>query len=532
MQRILRVASVVFCMALVPVCLIRGASGLRTARGSPALSDNIDPAFQYLLNALLVVEGQPPYHTDHPGTTVQVVDSLFLRLHHWGLQGEAIARKVLSDPVSEINYLVDCNAVLASLAVILAAWLLYARTRSPLRTSLFVLSVCFLFDSCKAAMWLWPEVMLVGLSALLAVFVYLALADTGDRAGQRWMLCAAAVAGAGMATKITIFPLVLLLLLRPVSVRSVLARYGVFLSALAICLIPIYSQLPRTMRWFYVLSTHKGLYGSGAPGFIDEARIEPAVSTLLEYYSAFTVSALLLLAAGLASLRATRQPSEKGRRFDFAWVLAIEVFGLLFVAKHPNKHYFLPTALLSGVNLMLALDCLGRLGGRVWHRLGAALCLLCVAYGAYVFNGQYRTFSRYSADVRDQLEAFDQMVDRRAPAAAVRVYFYRSSGVPFGLQFANGYSRHFFAKDLSTLYPGALFFNIFNGLFETYSAYVEPARVFAQHEELLFIGSEPLPSLEQRGAIHVPAGWSARELAHSGPQYAYLLKKDASAAGH
>lgn len=530
MRRFVRITPLLLSMALVPLCLVWGSAGLRSARGSPALSDNIDPAFQYLLNSLLIVEGQAPYHTDHPGTTLQFVDSLFLRARYLGQGSGEIARKVLSDPVAGINYLVDCNAVLASLTVLFAGWLLYARTQSPLKASLFLLSVCVLFDSCRAAMWLWPEVMLVGLSAFFAVCVYLALSESDPRAGQRWMLAAAAVAGAGMATKITLFPLVLMLLLRPTSLRSVLARYGVFLGALAICLIPIYSQLPRTMRWFYVLTTHKGLYGTGAPGFIDEAHVEPAVATLVQYYSAFTASALLLLAAGLVSMRAGRPPEARARRFDFAWVLAVEVFGLLFVAKHPNKHYFLPTALLAGFNLLLALECLARMGRRPWRLAGAGAAVLWVAYGAWVFNAQYRTFSGYSAVVRDQLEAFEHQVDDRAPAAAIRVYFYRSSGVPFGLQFANGYSRHYFAKDLSDLYPGALFFNIFNGLFETYGAYVEPARVFAQHSQLLFIGSEPLTALEGRGAIHVPVGWKTREVAHSGPQFAYLLERDSSAA--
>lgn len=531
MQRFLRVASVLSCLALVPLCLVWGSAGLRVARGSPALSDNIDPAFQYLLNALLIVEGQPPYHTDHPGTTLQFIDSLFLRTRHLGQGAGAIAREVLSDPVAGIDYLVDCNAVLASLAVLVAGWVVYARTRSALKSSLFLLSVCVLFDSCKAAMWLWPEVLLVGISALFAAFVYLALSEADPRVGQRWMLAAAATAGAGMATKITVFPLVLLLLLRPSSLRAVLARYGVFLGSLAVCLIPIYSQLPRTIRWFYVLTTHKGLYGTGAPGFINEAGVEPAVATLVEYYSAFTASALLLLAAGLLSMRTKRATPERARRFDFVWILAVEAFGLLFVAKHPNKHYFLPTALLAGLNLLLALDCLGRLGGRFWRWAGATASILWVGYGALVFGRQYRTFATYSADVRDQLETFEHLVDRCAPPSAVRVYFYRSSGVPFGLQFANGYSRHYFARDLSRLYPQALFFNIFNGLFETYGNYVEPARVFSQHNRLLFIGSEPLPSLEQRGAIHVPAGWKTCEVAHSGPQYAYLLERKAPTAG-
>ena len=32
-----------------------------------------DPAYQYLFNGLLILNGHSPYHIDHPGTPVQIL---------------------------------------------------------------------------------------------------------------------------------------------------------------------------------------------------------------------------------------------------------------------------------------------------------------------------------------------------------------------------------------------------------------------------------------------------------------------------
>src|SRR6185369_4531457 len=80
--------------------LVPGRHGLGHARGPPALDGrSTDPTYPYILNSLLVAEGRPPAQATHPGTPLQVLGAVVLRVAH-GLSGSALdlQRHVLTDP--------------------------------------------------------------------------------------------------------------------------------------------------------------------------------------------------------------------------------------------------------------------------------------------------------------------------------------------------------------------------------------------------------------------------------------------------
>ena len=86
-------------LLVLPVCLFLTGLALNGIRGPYWLGANSDPEYAYLLNALSLAELHPVGHYDHPGTPVQTIGALSLRVFHSFLSpAEELPRAVLSDP--------------------------------------------------------------------------------------------------------------------------------------------------------------------------------------------------------------------------------------------------------------------------------------------------------------------------------------------------------------------------------------------------------------------------------------------------
>jgi hypothetical protein len=69
---------------VVPILLFCFPLILRSYHGPYYLGYNSDPAYAYLLNSLNILNGVPPGHTDHPGTTVQLLGAVGILIRWLG----------------------------------------------------------------------------------------------------------------------------------------------------------------------------------------------------------------------------------------------------------------------------------------------------------------------------------------------------------------------------------------------------------------------------------------------------------------
>jgi hypothetical protein len=97
---------------------------------SPYFSDwRIDPTYAYLLNGLNILQSIPPAHTDHPGTTVQLLAALVIgiewRIRHWFGSTLGLVESVLRDPESYLNHINLVLVMLLGFFIWLAAALVH-----------------------------------------------------------------------------------------------------------------------------------------------------------------------------------------------------------------------------------------------------------------------------------------------------------------------------------------------------------------------------------------------------------------------
>src|SRR5271165_5917786 len=74
-----RIFYVACLTGILPIIFSISALQLTKSAGPQWLGSNSDPCYPYLFNSLLLLDGQPPAYTDHPGTTTELFGAACLR---------------------------------------------------------------------------------------------------------------------------------------------------------------------------------------------------------------------------------------------------------------------------------------------------------------------------------------------------------------------------------------------------------------------------------------------------------------------
>src|SRR5579863_8286761 len=161
----MRISSAKLTLAAIPVVLFAASLICTHARGPFYLRNNFDPEYIYLLNSLSVLNLHAPAHTDHPGTTLQLLGAVILWVQWLGrslfLHGQPLNESVLSHPE---EYLRGINLVLNGLiggALYWSAWVVYRLSNSLAAAMLLQATVLIYLQTFLAITGVSPEPLLV-----------------------------------------------------------------------------------------------------------------------------------------------------------------------------------------------------------------------------------------------------------------------------------------------------------------------------------------------------------------------------------
>ena len=98
------------------------------------LSNNFDPDYNYLLNSLSLLKWRTPGHTDHQGTTLQLLGAVvvwFQWLGAWLLgHRQSLTESVLSHPAEDLRGIQHCLNALICATLYWATWAVYRLSNS------------------------------------------------------------------------------------------------------------------------------------------------------------------------------------------------------------------------------------------------------------------------------------------------------------------------------------------------------------------------------------------------------------------
>jgi hypothetical protein len=433
----------------LPVLFVISALWTRAQGGPGWLWFNLDPDYFYLLDALNILNLTTPGHVYHPGTTVQWLAALILRLAHPATSSDALSGLALADPEF---YLALIAAVFIALNG-LALWALGAvgrRVFGGLTAAWFLQLAPFMsMVVLKHSTHVKPEALLVLAMLVLASVAVLSLTP-GLMARQRLSFAVAfgAIAGFGVATKITAFPVFLL----PVFILGMGAGargragavllYGVSaLAALVFFTLPAIGAYDVFFGWMATLSQGSGAYGGEGP--VDGAAYLQQAFKLFKrpvFHVVFILSIVVL------ALTARRRPGQGTEAWLLAGIVVSQLAQVLLVAKQPNAMYMIPSFVL----IPLAFVLVWRLGEGLLSRplkpgVTVLLVALVVAQGAAVV--------RLGLEQADKSLAA-QSVDPGRFEACARVYSYAASSRSYALMLADYVTGGRFAGRLAAQGPG------------------------------------------------------------------------------
>lgn len=500
---------------LLPGLLVLAALPLARDRGPLWLGSNSDPSYQYLLNALLILEGQTPVHTDHPGTPAQLFGAAVLRLTTPGADPAARTLAVLADPEAALRRIHTCTLGFTAAALALAGLLVF-RHRGSAAPALAVQLVPLLqAGTYRSTLGFDPEALLVPLTVLFVTVLAIRIlpAKNGSDGGRTGLpdVGLGLLAGLGLATKLTFAPLCLLPFVVQTTWRGRWVTAGAMAIGAAAALAPVLGELPRMLQWFGNLATHTGTYGSGAAGFIDRHAYPGDVLKLFSADRVLLVAVPLALIVGTATLAAgTGDPHRRRLARALLGIAATQTLAVLLIAKHPHPRYLVPVALSGALNVVLLLE-LGFDRTRIAARRTAGALLVATAAAAGLLAA--RDTGRLAGDLRTARDAQLAHVRRAdlAAAAGSRVDYYRSSSPAFALYFGNNSAARFFAAPLARLHPDRVFFNPWAGLYENFAGPADPRALF-QTRPVFLVGNGEIERLPPGTRLPRPAGWTITRL--------------------
>jgi hypothetical protein len=473
-QSDLRVKNTHRILLVVPVSLFVLSTLLVNAQG-PYYTGNYLEDYAYLLNALNLLTFHAPGHTDHPGTTLQVLAAVVVFVK-WLLSilfgaWEPLQRAVLSEPESFLHAINLVLNLLISVTAYLAAREVY-RISGRLAPAVVLQASLLVFEQTLLAQTRVQNepLMIVAGLALAVPLVRVMFGSVADAEPSR--IPAPAMAGGifafGMVSKITF--LTLLPLIAAFKKRK--ERLVFLLSWVVagfIFIIPALPHLPRMTQWFTSLVVHTGRYGTGEVGvirtdaFLANLKTLVAIEPVLFLLGCYYIAVLIVL-----KIQREKEPASAAEIVVLGGCISVVIQILITARQWPARHYLLPSLIVACLvnTALVGLFGSGKLSRR--ERVAFLSPLVLIGCGGIVYTALrlqtwFWTAAKYRENVRILIGQRQKMTE------CIKIGYFRSSLPTYALSYGDGYSSGEQRRTLAELYPDAINFNLFNGQFTSFS---------------------------------------------------------------
>lgn len=446
-----------FLILLLPVIFLW--SGINFNRAKYAN----DPNYIYLMNALCICNGKSVGNTDNPGTTVMQISAATMAVMHLfsNPENESLTNHVIRNPEKFVEGARIVFVILNSLVLFLLGWVAIKKSASVWLAILLQIST-FVSSNTLDHVWtkLSPEPLLffvTGVYVLILLYYYF----EKDKNKWKYVLLFSLVAGAGLGTKATFLPLIILpLIVLPTFQKKIGYLVGI-VPAFVLFTIPAVPEYKHMFFWFRDLIRHKGIYGHGGNGFIDIKTYFPNLINILENNLLITlVLGLGIVALGTSYLLKRKSETNNDRRF-LVGLIATIIFGILLVAKHHKEHYLLPVLLLSGITTYFMLKLIEDIfDSKILHflLLPAVVTLLICIVTIYQPVKMHNISQKYKSS-NEEITSTNLLMDRDY-AAYVRINYYTFSLNKFtALKFGDDYAKVKILPYLMKMYPNTYFYD-------------------------------------------------------------------------
>ncbi len=383
-----------------------------------------DPSYVYLINSLNVSLRYDVGHFDHPGTTVQVIGAVTIRIYHWLSNRNAdLIMDVLSRPEDYLSLMHTILILISSTTLFLLGLLTYKLSRNILLSLFIQLSPFVSIEVFYGYKIVSSDNFLITVSmGFLGILIYyLFKVKTDVKSPLIFVLIFAIISALGLATKLIFFPLIIIPLILITGYKNkIIFLFFVSVSFL-IFVLPAISNYKQFFDWVWNLLIHTGSYGQGNSSVVDTERFSRALKLIFQKDIVFAVSYILSIATFVFTFFKSKNDAhltgnqKKEKKILFSIIIATTI-QIIFVAKHYGQHYMIPSFMLS----MLSLSLCGMLLSSYFKRLKLrpAFLGIIIIIAVLSFFSIINTYNTYMM-LRDEAYKAERFVKGKSSNALV-----------------------------------------------------------------------------------------------------------------
>ncbi|MEO8664082.1 MAG: hypothetical protein ABI462_01185 [Ignavibacteria bacterium] len=349
-------------LLIVPVFYLLFFSLIRYSQGPFYNSMLYDPTYVYLLSSLNLAQGVGVFHTDHPGSTVQIIGAVVIKVLHavFG-RTDDIAQSVLNTPESYANSIYITLIILNSIGIFIMGSIIKKSLCDTRTAFLFQLSSLMCFSAFRRLTQISSEVFLVFVILILVAFFikFIYEKEISGRKMNFYMIAFGVLCGVAVVTKLSA---VTMLIIPFFLLRGFIRKTAFLLLALitfGVIFFPIVSYPGYFIDYAYNTIIKSGSYGHGESNFL---QLTVYINNLQRIFSGeILLSVIFILLIGAIIILFLKKNTAKKINFQKSRTLLLLIFlsmaaNIVMISKNFWNHYLLVVQLLLIPSLFLLIS--------------------------------------------------------------------------------------------------------------------------------------------------------------------------------
>ncbi|MBK8554198.1 MAG: hypothetical protein IPL53_25380 [Ignavibacteria bacterium] len=512
----------IFFLLILPVLFFITSYLLKEYQGPYYTNSQYDPGYVYLISSLNLsqMSGYGVGHIDHPGTPVQVIGAVVIKLGYlFSGSDDNMVKDVLMNPekyMSEINYVFLFINCIGLFILGLAAYKAYSNVSVSLLmqltpfTSISILSLSTLVR---------PENFMIFIVCIFisALILFVNEIEMNPKKNMRYLMLLGIISGLGLASKITFFPLILIPLMLFRGIKYKLIYLLIIAISFIIFVIPAVSayNINYFIEWVFNLFLYSKKYGRGEPTIIDSNSFLYNIRRIISKEFIFDIAYFMICLSLFVCLipRAGNYFAKFKNEFlkntgnrlkrikigftdDTKFRLVLGLFltmtlQVLIVAKHYGENYMFPALILSVYAMITSFTVMSdALPSKLNHakmKIVYTLVLILITLFAL------RSFYTYGSYLKNLTAETNKVLNylKENSGDAVLISSHHVPSPEFALFTGTGYAvsqRENYNSILNEKYPAG-YFNLNNSCYTFGSDSVNAVNDFKTAGKVLYLSS-------------------------------------------
>jgi len=487
-------------LAILPLCLLY--IGFFFKRDVAYSLTSVDPEFCYLFNGLNIAHLQFPWHIDHPGSPLQLLSGIVIRIVHLFHNQGTLDEDVFRNPDLFLSWINTTIYLLHAITIFVIGFVISKISKNIALGVFFQLTpfISYTVLSLLSRVMVEQLFITIILCLILFTFIYINNLNIQKRIIDKYLILFALIIGLGIATKITFAPLAVIpFMLLPGFKKKVVFSF-LTLFSFAIFALPIFNRWGYFTHWIRNLFNHSGQYGSGPSNIVDTNSFILNIKTIFTTDVFFPIIFFVLIIACLIyPLPFLKTKRKNDLHFKGLLGVAIATIFMILIVSKQFKYFYLTPALLL---MILGIYLVFTIYSRPFPFLKKKIIII-PAFIIFIFCGYYfeakKIFLYHSSDV-NRNEPYLLTLNKvqkdylNKPTLILSNYYgapYKEYSLFFGISWSGERMKNWYAATLTKLYPNTYFYHSWNNLFNYWDNSFSFIDLLKRYNNLILFSGDP-----------------------------------------